>query len=780
MLFNKPSTPLETPKKTTQTGWWWSKIVNYTANDQDYVAPLKISKTPEKKKPRNIWWRIKAALTIVVTFYIMLCAFVLLNPQYALFFNNVLWVQYLTIRTILEYTIYVVYSIFGIILGGGFLFFGYRAMAIRTKSRSKKTNLWLITTFFCLIFFYNIYLFAWTYDWFRKIDFGNLDGRVIMYDNTILKYLKPGDDQSRAVIDYDAKIGPINVRYDISAYVKKLARLEGLLFTQPYTFEIDYDGDKRPDRGSGSNNYIDRPISDIDFAPIIAPEFTYDLAQNYTPTATIRGIDVGGKPITLTLELPTISLQKIIKIGRTNLANGGIQYTFDASELSDLGQVRWSILDKSTITKDGYQFSPDKIFDAPTMICLQIFRGKAPLSSNCDWKFVTEETTKSNIQNTDITIKLDPINPLKYQFSVAPTTTQGDIKAVRWFIDDNLYVGKFDSGFERIFDYTFHKPGTYKIEAEIEDTLGNVVRIGTPDPVYTAEMVDLKDGYTLQISDEEGNNLDRETYDKVTQSYLLPDFPVPGILSLDATRVRANSPRLRLEKVEWDKDNDGKYESEGLTLDRDLQIPGRYDIRARYTFTDLSVDGKNIPIYHLDRIAVVGIQKAIDVRVKITPDDNYAPANVRFDASGSKIQKGDIRKFIYDFGDGKTYEGEGVVTTYRYNNPGEYKITVTAVTNKGEKSSKTYTLLLKKPQETVRIEPSIASGMAEANLPVTFDAAVRGTDNIISWDMGDGTGEKNGKSLIYQFTTPGTYTITVRVQYTSGIEESDSITYIVR
>lgn len=185
-------------------------------------------------------------------------------------------------------------------------------------------------------------------------------------------------------------------------------------------------------------------------------------------------------------------------------------------------------------------------------------------------------------------------------------------------------------------------------------------------------------------------------------------------------------------------------------------------------------------MYHIDRVAVVGIQRFLDVRVKITPDDDYAPTNVHFDASGSKIQKGDIRKFIYDFGDGKNYEGEGVVTTYRYTNPGEYKITVTAVSDKGVRASKTYTLLLKKPQETVQIVPSIASGLAEAGFPITFDAAVRGTDNIITWDMGDGSGEQSGKSIIYEFATPGTYTIRVRVVYTSGIEESDSITYIVR
>lgn len=178
----------------------------------------------------------------------MLCAFVLLNPQYALFFNNVLGVQYLTIKTVLEYTIYTVYSIFGIILGGAFLFFGYRAMSIKTKNHSKKTNIWMLAGLFCILFFSNIALFAWTYDWFRKIDFGNLEGRVIIYDNKMLKYIQPGEDVSRAVIDPAIKIGPIDVRYDLNAYVKKLARLEGLLFSQEYEFEIDFDGDGKFDR----------------------------------------------------------------------------------------------------------------------------------------------------------------------------------------------------------------------------------------------------------------------------------------------------------------------------------------------------------------------------------------------------------------------------------------------------------------------------------------------------------------------------------------------------
>lgn len=36
-----------------------------------------------------------------------------------------------------------------------------------------------------------------------------------------------------------------------------------------------------------------------------------------------------------------------------------------------------------------------------------------------------------------------------------------------------------------------------------------------------------------------------------------------------------------------------------------------------------------------------------------------------------------------------------------------------------------------------------------------------------------------GKSPIHEFADPGTYTIKVRVEYTTGIEESDSVSYIV-
>lgn len=775
MKFQTPNNQnnIQWPKE-----WFFWKFLHYASDDQDFIAPIKIKKLGGVKKKKNLLQNIKSFLIIFASFYILLCAFVLLNPRYALFFNNVLGVQYLTILTVLEYTIYVFYASFGIVLGLWFLFFWFRWLVVKTKNKRKKQNIWIIAILFLLLFFGNIYLFAKTFEWFR--DNFAPDVGVIIYDNTHLKYLEAGIEQENAIIPYDQKIGPITVRYDLSSYIKKIARHEGLLLTQAYNFEIDYDGDKAPDRWSGESNWLEIPVSNIDFSPMVAPQYTYDTIGTYAPTASISGIDVWGKKIKIPLDIPIITLEKIVKIGREYLENGGIQYTFNAQELEELWQIRWSVIRDNTIieTRDGYLFVPKEVYFPPTVICLQIFKWKNPLSTHCDWKFVVEETNNSNIQNTAITTKIDSINPLQYQFSMDPKAIMGEIETIQWFIDDSLFIWKFRSGYEKIFDYTFRIPGAYKIEAEVTDTLGNKVRVGIP-PVFVAKYIDLKDWYNILISNEEGDDLWKNTFDKKTKSFLLQDFPVPGILEVDATSIRANSDRFELKKVEWDTDNDGIYETEWLSIEQDIQTAGRYEIRSRSTFTDKWIDENEIPIYHLDRISFVAIQKDIDVRMKIIPEYQYAPTKVKFDASISKIKKGTIKKFIYDFGDGNVYEWEWVVATYRYTKPGDYNVSVTAVTDKWKYASRTYKLVLKKEQETVHIVPSIASGSSESNMPITFEANIQGNDTLVSWDMGDGSDLKYGQSIIHEFASPGTFTIKVVVSYSTGIEESHSIIYTI-
>lgn len=144
---------MDTPKNTSSVkkNSLLNRVLAFTGSDEHYQpdnTPLpKVSLSPEKQKASLIK-NTKAALLVIAVFYILLCTFILLNPQFAGFFNNVFGIEYITIQFILKYTIFVFYAIFGIILGVAFLFFWYRALIIKTHKKFKQITLWMLTLLF--------------------------------------------------------------------------------------------------------------------------------------------------------------------------------------------------------------------------------------------------------------------------------------------------------------------------------------------------------------------------------------------------------------------------------------------------------------------------------------------------------------------------------------------------------------------------------------------------------------------------------------------------------
>jgi hypothetical protein len=120
----------------------FKKIIGFTKSDENYQPEIhpesKIPQRVEKEKIPSFWRNVKALWIVLGTFYVLLCAFILLNPQFALFFNNVFGIEYVTVQFILQYTIYVFYSIFGIAIGIFFLFFWYRTIVIKTRKKYKR------------------------------------------------------------------------------------------------------------------------------------------------------------------------------------------------------------------------------------------------------------------------------------------------------------------------------------------------------------------------------------------------------------------------------------------------------------------------------------------------------------------------------------------------------------------------------------------------------------------------------------------------------------------
>jgi hypothetical protein len=117
------------------------RILAFTGSDENYQPDILVQTkghlSPEKQKASLIK-SIKAGILVLGVFYILLCAFILLNPQFALFFNNIFGIEYVTIQFTLKYTIFVFYSIFGIVLGVVFLFFWYRSLVLKTHKKLKQ------------------------------------------------------------------------------------------------------------------------------------------------------------------------------------------------------------------------------------------------------------------------------------------------------------------------------------------------------------------------------------------------------------------------------------------------------------------------------------------------------------------------------------------------------------------------------------------------------------------------------------------------------------------
>jgi len=181
----------------------------------------------------------------------------------------------------------------------------------------------------------------------------------------------------------------------------------------------------------------------------------YKEAGQYKTTATLRGVDSAGKKIQVAIDIPDVLVQNIVSVSKKEGKDGAKIYIFDASSLTNIGQARWSILDEPGTEYTGYQFSPKNLTKYPAIVCLKMQPMDVGSTDQCDWRYVIGENIQTNITNAAIQIKVDPIDPLKYQFSLDPKLGQGDIKTIRWKIDGKLYDGKFPSGTEKIFDYTF-------------------------------------------------------------------------------------------------------------------------------------------------------------------------------------------------------------------------------------------------------------------------------------------------------------------------------------
>ena len=132
--------------------------------------------------------------------------------------------------------------------------------------------------------------------------------------------------------------------------------------------------------------------------------------------------------------------------------------------------------------------------------------------------------------------------------------------------------------------------------------------------VSVQEQIILKEGFLIRVLDEQKNDLALGSFDALTNTYILDNIDAPTRLELDATRIRAQSSRLAgpPEKISWDLDGDGVFESTGDTQYIDLNTSIVKSIVVRYDFSDTSISGEKQLLQKTERISLIATKKELD------------------------------------------------------------------------------------------------------------------------------------------------------------------------
>ncbi|WP_217628990.1 PKD domain-containing protein [Halopelagius longus] len=138
-----------------------------------------------------------------------------------------------------------------------------------------------------------------------------------------------------------------------------------------------------------------------------------------------------------------------------------------------------------------------------------------------------------------------------------------------------------------------------------------------------------------------------------------------------------------------------------------------------------------------------------------------------------------IDSLEWTFGDGTT--AEGWFNAHRYDEPGEYTVTLTATDNTGTKTTDTITITVKELADPIaRIIPSTTE--PSVNDRVTFRVEdTSGNERWIDsleWTFGDGT-TAEGWFNAHRYDESGEYTVTLTATDNTGTKTTDTITVTV-
>jgi PKD repeat protein len=261
------------------------------------------------------------------------------------------------------------------------------------------------------------------------------------------------------------------------------------------------------------------------------------------------------------------------------------------------------------------------------------------------------------------------------------------------------------------------------------------------------------------------------TYEEKTGDYFLTNIGSPTKLSFDARAIKADNLLYSLDEITWDLDSDGDVDHRGKTFDYTINTDGSYSVSVNYLFTHRR--NKEDVINMSQRIYVEASEKEAIITLNIKPDSEYAPANVVFDASESKVKDDNIVKFVYDYGDGIVEERDALNLGHRYLKEGNYIVKLTVVTQKGKEYTTSKNLVLKPQATTVNMSSSLSRAPVGQEISF-FSAGTQGQITRYYWDFGDGFSSTEANPS-YAYKAPGKYSVTLTLDFINNNTLSEKL-----
>jgi len=361
----------------------------------------------------------------------------------------------------------------------------------------------------------------------------------------------------------------------------------------------------------------------------------------------------------------------------------------------------------------------------------------------------------SNTPTADFDFQADEMltTASKVRFdATASSSPQGSVSKYDWRVTSAANeVVKVSN--EKIFTYSFPKPGRYEVSLQVTTSLGTV-------------------------SGRVSHRFFVESSPPLAAFDFSYDPYVPNKITFDAT-ASSDPDTNDVLSFSWDFDGDNIFD---LSSSRDPEVTRTLDKVGNNLVTLRVTDAAGLTS---DVSRMVPVTSLLVSTMQIQEGSQaigVAPLQVNLVGGGfrsltTRVDTNTITSFEWDFGDGSeivrsTSISQGVeVQSHTYTEPGRYLATLKVADREGEEAVSAYPIHVgdgSGPIASVFFTPSYPLTGSLATL-FNFDGSksinTEGstTDLDFSWDFGDGSPLASGATTTHQYKRQGTFTVTLTV-----------------